>query len=493
MLRALPLALVLACAPAPHTADFASALDTLDGGDASTPSCAPAPSGSDQRLELQAYFGSACQDPLPAGAFLIATPAAPRARVMLSVARPISGAGAATILTFVGDGGGLDWVGLEILQGASLAHLGFDTSGLTDTDEQAHAIRGDGPLMGDYSPGHPATIGRFTELTVHNPINAGGSPRKGDCFQLVGYDATAGTPDRAVTGVEVDHLDLEQCARSGVGLPGGLHDSAIHDINCIDVNDQCVDTEPGGGGSADVEMYGIRDAPVRSGVSSFGIQIDSISRLDFHDNTLQGRAIAIQDCDTCRFHGDVVDLSYPLSNYGAIDAMKDCHNLEITGESLTREAAATAGPVLRLAQNASGAPSDVTVSGGTTLVQHSAMSVLTSTGVSGLVVSHVALSYDAAGTSYGIDVVGGGGVAGIRSSAAISDVIVAGKVSATVRVSGSYAGDGPVSLTRVTAPTATQGLRCENITAAAGIAGPINYRGNAMPQPVGCGTLILAQ
>jgi len=385
-----------------------------------------------------------------------------------------SGSGS-TLIAFSGDAGGLDWYGLWVKAGSlSVNNFTIDTSGLLGgtTDEQTHAIHVDG-LSGSLSDVH------ISYLTIAHPIDKSTSPtRRGDCIQLVGYEPQPdGSGDERLTNFEIDHINFQACARSGIGWPGGLHQSSFHDNTFYNTNDQDMDGEIGGGGSSNVEIYSNTLLVGVDTTSSIAVQIQSATSIHFHDNVIAGRGINVQTCASCEINNDSIDQTMALGGYGVIDVSKDSPGISVHDETIAREVSAGAGALVRFTQSASGAPSAVSVLD-STLTQNSSASAIIGSGIAGLYVRGTTIDYTGAPGKFAVDSLGGAGSAGIRTTdIQLSDDATTGNLLATLRISGSYAGTGTASVDGCTSNGADAIIQCENVSSGQGILGPITQDG----------------
>lgn len=436
---------------------------------ATTCSAAVPDDGFDDRDALQASIIAGCP-PLAPGVYDVVTPTAvsPARRdyAMIAVAHDaLAGSGPATVLRFSGDAGSVqDWYGVALGSGSVLRDLTLDTSALTGTLEQTHAVRITGPADG-------VEIARVTFLHPQRGMPGG------DCVQVVGY-----SPDRLVSRVSISDSTFAHCDRSGVAIHSGVRGLVVTGCSFPDTGDQDIDGE----GTGDIDDVTIDSCTFGVGPAAQGdlaIQIDSSSHVRLSHSTLSGRGVQLYGCTDCEVSSSTIVRTVPGSPMPALDVTKDSARVTVTGTSITRAASAVSGQVVRIAPH-NGQPSAFELDS-STLVQRTAASVLSSVGVNGLVIVGSTLRYEGApGAGNGIDVLGSPTVRG--DHATVTGCSFEGPMAAAVRISGSYAGLGSCMTSGNTGSGQAAGLRCEH---ASGISGPVTSSGNAWGPDV-CSLLV---
>jgi hypothetical protein len=212
--------------------------------DCTVPSALP-DDGMDDRLEIQAALDhQGCADLGPGVYNVRINPDGGLAGISALVVkdgRSLRGFGPRTVLKFVGVAHG-DWNGIR-MSGANelVSDLMIDTSGLTGTSEQAHAIQ---------VQGNPATIiGTTKGATVrsvwfNHPVrttSGGVSIPGGDCLRLLGE----ATNNVTVTITSNHFLD---CDRSGIAIQRGTFGAIIAGNTFYRTGDQDIDVEMTGDG-----------------------------------------------------------------------------------------------------------------------------------------------------------------------------------------------------------------------------------------------------
>ena len=449
MKNLLPLLLLAACAdPA-----LSASTDDL----ASAPACAAPPPGAYDLASLQGILDANGCTELAPGPYVIATPPLvdakghrrPIAMLTLKDHQTLRGAGAATVLAFTGDVGGSDWYGV-LLTGASptLADLEIDTTGLSNTSEQTHAIQVSGPASAVAIPG----------VTF---LHATQGPSGGDCIKVVGYASSPKGPEM-VSGLTVDRDVFLSCMRGGVGAHSGLTGLIVSSSSFLGVRKPDIASEDG----VDKSNWTIANNVFLSPGGDSALVLDSTSEVSVTSDVFLGRGIFGYDATDVTVTGTtVIKSSGSLAN---VRMEKSSQRVQLAGDVLVRPAGAPQGPVIDLEHHTTGYPSHVTVAS-SALSQQTEGSVLaigTATDVS--FVNNDVDQATIAGTGFAISVTGV--IAKTDRLLVEGDRFTAGAALAPVRLSGSYTGIGRVSVVGNMASGYTQGLRCEN---AAGIAGPL--------------------
>lgn len=160
-----------------------------------------------------------------------AVPPARRPHMMLEAkGAQIYGDGPGTVLAFRGSTAGEDWEGISMTGAGSALHdLSIDTEGISDTDEQTHAVK----ILG------PATDAEISRVSFNHPIRPEG--KSGDCVQVVGFD-----DGREIESVKISENDFAHCDRSGVGVHSGTTGLRILDNRFSDVGNTDLDFEGSG-------------------------------------------------------------------------------------------------------------------------------------------------------------------------------------------------------------------------------------------------------
>lgn len=457
------LVLTMGCSGAPSTRSTSAALS-----DCSVPGAVPG-DGLDDRAAIQAALNSGCAT-LGVGTYDILTPLSPpsgrRPYQILAVANStLSGTGPDTVLRFSGDAGGLDWWGVLLGSNGVIQDITLDTSALTGTSEQTHAVRVSGPAQ---SP----TIAR---ATFNHPQR--GLPG-GDCVQVVGY------PGTEVVGMRVQGVAFTHCDRSGVAVHSGAHDLQILDSSFPDTGDVHINFE-GSGDTDQVLISGDTFGLSPTAQSDFAVELDLVTNARITDSTFTGSGIYVFDSDDIEVDHVQVTRTLPGTPAAVVEISKGSERLNLHDAELERAVSAAPGPVFRATPHGTGTPGTLAVSG-TSLVQRTSSSVVQTAGVVGLTLTNDTIDYHGvSGQFFGVDSTGSTTIRTDQIS--IGGCSFTGPVLAEVRVSGSYAGTGSLAVAQSTGTGAAQGVRCENATSGARVLGPVTLTGSSPWPPNACG------
>lgn len=443
--------------------------------------------GVDDRVALQSWLDNGCRDSmgwltvqLDAGTYEAVTrPEPPDQRppwvLRTSVKTRIVGMGEdRTTLRFSGNAQAQDWHGL-LLGGDDVQMDGVrvETHLENATNEQTHAIRAVGPK----------TRLRLERLTINHP-------HKGDCMQLVGYDATP------ITNLVIDHVTFENCGRSCYAYHSGTRNLEFtNNVNAPIVNgvrlpgarDQCFDGE----GGEDVGEPLLINALIAHNEIDTGpgwqgglsVQIVHGRDIHFHSNKLRGRGYMMASCVNCRLDHNEVTQSVP-SDYAAGEIFKGSDNVDIHDDVYTRTSGANPGAAVAITQKIS-APKNIRIRN-TTIVQETTWHGLVSSGAVGVTLNRVTLDNRSGAPMQAVSFEGTRTtpeVPGVRTTDLhVIDARMIGPWKAAVRLSGAYDGAGSLEIARTRAPNSTRGLWCEDDD----ITGPIILQRNEMAAPL-CG------
>lgn len=418
------------------------------------------------RLELQAAINAVAGGvfTLPAGVHEIDTPVStvghrrPYAQLSLGNAT-LCGVGPETVLRFTGDAGGQDWHGIGLASG-SIRDLKIDTSALTGTSEQTHAIRITGP----------ATAPLIERVVIDHPDR--GMPG-GDGIQIVGY--TGGL----VVNARVSGCTFLRCDRSGVAAHSGAHGLVVEDCQFLDVGDQDIDGE----GSGDHRDWAIRGNEFRLSAApqgDYAIQLHHIIGCIVADNRFYGRGIFVLDGSDVVIEGNSIVRATSASGVGVIEIDRAGRNVAIRDNTIIRTARAGLGYVIRAMPRDLSAPADMLIERNT-LVQYASCDVISATAVDGLrLAGNTTLYAGWPNAAYGLALQGSPTQRAERTE--LDDNTWIGPLTGCVGINGGYAGCGAVRVSDCTAIGPTRGLAAGNVTATTG---PVSAGGNAWPVAVG--------
>jgi hypothetical protein len=215
----------------------------------------------------------------------------------------------------------------------------IDTSGMTNTHEQTHAIEvGSGVGVG------PVTDVRIERLIINHP--QGTNVRKGDCLRLVG--ATAASYVRRVTVIGSSFL---ACARSGIAIQRGVHDLVVVGNQFTEASDQDIDAEPSAdGGNSGLTIVGniFRDNPVAAqgdwsvALAGYGVSMDAVT---LANNVFEGRGVVFNRMANTVVSGNTFNATME-TGYGVLNFENDADSIVITGNAIRRRG--FAGPLIRI-------------------------------------------------------------------------------------------------------------------------------------------------
>ena len=207
----------------------------------------------------------------------------------------IVGAGPSTILDASGDQGGGKTVAISIDPGAKdvkVKDLTIDTSGMTNTDEQSHAIEiGSGVCTtSNGTCSMPVEDISVEGVRFVHPTAPTGQ-RKGACIRLLGNTAPT-----QVRHVKIIGVTFALCARSGIAVQRNVNSLKVIGNHFLPNRwDQAFDGEASGGeGDARLELIGNtfdEDTAIAQGDHS--VSLTSQSGAVVSDNTFNGRGIKL--------------------------------------------------------------------------------------------------------------------------------------------------------------------------------------------------------
>lgn len=236
--------------------------------------------------------------------------------LLLSGGARLRGAGPTTTLRFSGTSEQHDWRGIALTgDDNEVADLRIDTSALTDTEEQTHAVYVRGPVTGASIHG----------ITFAHPERGPtpGSLAGGDCLMVSGYEN-----GQRVESLRIYGNAFAECDRSGVSIHGGTHGLVIADNTFAGTGDQDIDaesTEP----NSDWAITGnvIRHAGSPWAVDLTGSQLE---RLTFANNTIDGGGVFTTNISQASITGNVI-----ASSATALKMIKTSEDVVISGNAIT--------------------------------------------------------------------------------------------------------------------------------------------------------------
>lgn len=267
----------------------------------------------------------------------------------LTGGRTLRGAGPATVIRFSGDAARSDLRGIGMTGDSNLvADLTLDTTGLTNTEEQTHAIQITGPALNQRVSGnwfrHPSL----------------GASAGGDCIKVVGYDQTATTPDMRVSMVITGNV-FAQCDRSGVAVHSGLRDALINSNLFLETGDQDIDLEGSGGAIDSLVISGNSFRRTLNNGVSVAIAAGLTRRAVFSGNIVNGGRLFTYNVERLSVTGNVFTVPWQ-----AIEMVKMTKEVVIAGNAFAgTDDTATAGMMISATHHNSGMPGMVSITGNT--------------------------------------------------------------------------------------------------------------------------------
>jgi hypothetical protein len=354
--------MVAACVALLRTATPAHAAPPME---CAVPSAHP-DDGVDDRLEIQKALDQQGCAHLGPGVYDIGinpgTGLAGISALAMKDARSLRGTGPRTVLKFAGKAHG-DWNGIR-MSGANVivSDLYIDTSVLTGTSEQAHAIQ---------VQGHPAAIigstkgATIRDVWFNHPIRrspAGAPIPGGDCIRLLGEE----TNNVTVTVTNNHFLD---CDRSGIAIQRGTFGAIIADNIFYRTGDQDIDAEMTGSGiGGDWSITGNVFLPGKLRTVSVGLAGTRANRIVFSANVMLSGGLLGYNLRHAVVSNNV--FVYSLAHPSPVITMKKAsEDIVLSNNVIVRESVAGAGPLLVLEHHNSGNPGRLSVVGNSLIQQ----------------------------------------------------------------------------------------------------------------------------
>ncbi len=427
-------------------------------------------SGLDCRAAIQSAIDTLGYAYLPAGSYYVDTPpnrAAHAYAMLTAVGRQIFGDGRdVTRLLFRGSANHQDWRGIELGgDGGWVTDIGIDTSGLTSTSEQTHAVHTIGP----------ATRPAVTRCRINHPVR--GAEKGGDAVQFVGYD-----DGRLVSDVVVDDNDIV-ADRSAVGVHSGVVGLVISN-NRTSAGNTDFDFE-GSGGTRGVAIFG-NVCELTPGVHGTGsLQFQGVVDAEVFDNRFDGRGFSIVSSSRINLHDNTIIQTQPNAA-PVIEIIKDCDDVRMRDNTIVRAQSCGNGAVIHAGPHGTGTPTNIVIGPNNTVVQMTTGQVFVTEGVVGVhVVENTVIYGGDPGVSWGL-------IPNGSTTIRTDDVHVLGNewqgpLKGIIGLSGSYAGCGSVESADNVATGSTYGIIGSGATTGAGITGPVTSTNDAMPAPIPAG------
>jgi len=273
----------------------------------------------------------------------------------------ISGEGPSTVLRIGGDqGGGATWV-ISLDPGASdirLRDFVIDTSGMTNTDEDTHAIAiGTNictPTNGTCSmPVLDVSVERMRFVHPRLP----GAPKKGDCIRLLGNTAAT-----EVLRTKISGSTFTDCARSDVGIQRNVNSLTIIGNHFASPRvDQHIDAEASGGeGDKRIEIIGNTFDSPGTTQGDHAVSIATYKYAVISGNVFNGRGLSLHQSTDAVVTGNLFDATCKKPG-GVIAVSNVADRMVIADNVIYRRGAA--GPGIGVTRDRDGLPSELMITG----------------------------------------------------------------------------------------------------------------------------------
>jgi hypothetical protein len=271
----------------------------------------------------------------------------------------ISGEGPSTVLSIGGDqGGGATFV-ISLDPGASdirLRDFVIDTSGMTNTDEQTHAIAiGTGVCTSaNGTCSMPVVDVSVERIRFVHPGLAGF--RKGDCIRLLGNTAAT-----EVLRTEIMGNTFTDCARSDVGIQRNVNSLTIIGNHFASPRvDQHIDGEATGGeGDERIEIIGNTFDSPGTTQGDYAVALTSYKHAVISGNVFNGRGLSLYRSTDSVVTGNVFDATAKATSSGVIEIANVSDRTVIVSNVIYRRGAAGTG--IRVTPHSGGMPSELTI------------------------------------------------------------------------------------------------------------------------------------
>ncbi len=335
--------------------------------------------GTDDRLAIQAALDTqGCADLGPGVYDIGINPGVGFSGIStlwLTGSKSLVGSGPNTVLKFGGQAHG-DWNGIRMSGTApNVSSLTIDSSTLTGTSEQAHAIQ---------VQGH-SSLGATSAASIHavwfrHPVrfDAGGNTIPGgDCIRLLGEELTR-------VSVSISNNQFLDCDRSGIAIQRGTFGAIISGNTFHKTGDQDIDSEMTGYGiGGDWTITGNVFLPGKLRTASVALAGVAARRVVFANNIMLSGGLSGYSLQNAAITGNVIVYSVPSAS-GVVSFIKSSDDLVFSGNVVVRTSAALPGSLFGMSHHGSGSPGRVTLTGNsfvqqtqwTALVSYSAQDVL---------------------------------------------------------------------------------------------------------------------
>ena len=273
----------------------------------------------------------------------------------------ISGEGPSTVLRMSGDQGGASTFAISLDPGASdirLRDFVIDTSGMTNTDEQTHAIAiGTGVCTSaNGTCSMPVVDVSVERIRFVHPGLAG--VRKGDCIRLFGNTAAT-----EVLRTKIIGNTFTDCARSDVGVQRNVNSLAIIGNHFASPRvDQHIDGEASGGeGDKRIEIIGNTFDSPDTTQGDYAVALTSYKYAVISGNIFNGRGLSLYRSTDSVVTGNVFDATFKTTSAGVIEVGNVSDRTVIANNVIYRRGEAGTG--IRVTAHSGGMPSALMITG----------------------------------------------------------------------------------------------------------------------------------
>lgn len=430
--------------------------------------------GLDDRAAIQAALDTQNCAELEVGVYEIAmiVPRPPGAagwgQIFLGHGDVLRGKGPATKLRFTGGTTSGDWYGLWVrkVSDVLITDLYIDTSALTHSNEQTHAIEISGPS--DRVSIHRVWFDHPNRLRPEGTSYLGG-----DCLKIVGGDVIP-------VSAKISESWFVRCDRSGIASTGGAKSLIVDGNTFSDTGGQDVDFEA----SQKSSVFTITNNHTFAGPSpkgAYSMAIGTATDVIFSGNILNGRGLHLYNVDNVLISDSVINRFGQERGEPVVEMIKAVHRVTISNLQATRMVTMP-GAVIRMSHHSSAYPMTIRIMNSS--LRSASDAALIAGAAQDVSVINTRLERTVA-TPWACSPSCKMSAIDLRDGIVRTDFVTitgctfASRWDAAVRLSGNAGtGMGAVTLGGNTAPLVTNGLYCPSTT---GMAGPIVSYGNNWP------------
>ena len=340
-------------------------------------------------------------------------------------------------------------------RGSSITDFTIDTTAMTNTDEQTHALAiGTGVCTTTNGTcSMPVADTTVQRVRFNHPVRA--NERKGDCVALLGNLVTTPT-----INTKLLDLDFRACARSGIASQRGVQGLIVS--RCYfdgdNIGATMFDGEATGGGwdkgLVVSDNIFVRVAP---GGDTYALTMTSQTHYSIAHNMFLGRGLFAYRTTDGVIDGNVIDSVDTLAETGVIELGNQTERVAIANNTARRRG--QTGSVIKLQPHSGGLPTGVAITGNTLLNDTDGPAIFLHSPVDMTVT--------------GNQMIGNGGAASMAvyvaaisrqvENLAINSNTIRGMPFAGVRLSGTATFGFAATVVGLNTSRATgPGLRCEN-------------------------------